>query len=105
MKMWKMWIRCMTESQELQSELPMECLSISGKKLNIVLICVMPLMVPIFRYIDTRNFVRSDAWKCINFSNKLHGWRYIMFYLLLFRARHPYITCLKYVIIFNYWKP
>jgi len=30
---------CMTESSELQSALPMKCLPVPGKKLNIVLMC------------------------------------------------------------------
>jgi hypothetical protein len=41
--------RCMTESSELQSASPMKWLPVPGEKLNIVLICVVPLMVAILR--------------------------------------------------------
>jgi len=52
-----------------------ECAAI---KLNIVLLCVVPLIVPILRYTEhISNFGRSSVWKCIYFSNTLYVWRYI----------------------------
>jgi hypothetical protein len=76
----KMWMSCMTEqSAELQNATPIKCLSVHGEKLDIVLMCVVPLMVPILRSTEhIRNFVRSSVWKCINLSSTYYGWRYIM---------------------------
>jgi len=55
-------MNCVTELSELQSVLPVDYLSVSCQKLNIVLMCVMPLMVPILRYIEhIRNFVMSSV--------------------------------------------
>jgi len=45
----KMWMSCVTESSELQSSLPTKCLPVPGNELNIAFMCVVPLMVPIFR--------------------------------------------------------
>jgi len=38
---------------ELQSALPMKCLPVSVQKLNIILMCVMPLMVPYWDLLST----------------------------------------------------
>jgi len=79
----KMQMSCTTESSQLQSPLPIKFLPIPVQKLNIILMCVMPLMVPILRSTEhVRNFVRSSVWKYINFSNTLYDWRYIMFYFI-----------------------
>jgi hypothetical protein len=37
------------ESSELQSLLPINSLPVPGEKLNIILMCVVPLMVPTLR--------------------------------------------------------
>jgi hypothetical protein len=64
----KTWMRCWTESSELQSALPMKRLPTPGQKLNIVLIGVVPLIVPILRSAEhVRNSVRFSVWKCTNF--------------------------------------
>jgi hypothetical protein len=53
----------------------MKCLPISGKKLNIILVCVMPLTVFIFRSNENiRNFVRSHVCNV---------------QILPFKAKHP----------------
>jgi hypothetical protein len=42
--------------------LPMKWLSVPGEKLNIILMCATPLMVPILRSAEhIRNFVRSTV--------------------------------------------
>jgi len=47
---------------ELQSALPMKCLSVPVQILNIVCMCVVPLEVPISRSTEhIRNFVTSNA--------------------------------------------
>jgi hypothetical protein len=62
--------------------LPVKCLQVPHVKLNIILMCVIPLMVPILRSAeDLRNFMKSSVWKCINFCSTLYGWRYI-FYII-----------------------
>jgi len=65
------------QSSELQSALPMTCLPISGNKLGIIFVCVVPLVMPIFRSAadHMRKFMRSSVWKCINFFSTLIGQR------------------------------
>jgi len=63
---------CMTVLLELHSVLLMKCLPIHAGKLNIILMCVAPLIVPILRSENRRNIVRSSVSKCINFSNTLY---------------------------------
>jgi len=72
-----MWISCLTELSELQYVLPMKCLPMPGKKLNIILMCVF-LILRSAEHI--RNFVRSTIWKYINFPNTL----WIEIYNILF---------------------
>jgi len=73
-----MQMSSVTELSELQSPLPAKCLPMPGKKINFVLMCVVPQMVSILRSTgQIRNFVRSSVWKCIDFSNALYVWRYI----------------------------
>jgi hypothetical protein len=56
-----MCMRCMKES-ELHSILPMKCLPIPGEKMKIVLMCDVPLTVPILRSTEhIRNFRRPSA--------------------------------------------
>jgi hypothetical protein len=51
-----------------------ETLPMPYKKLNIILTCVVPLMVPILRSTKhIRNFMRSSVCKCTSFSNTLYG--------------------------------
>jgi hypothetical protein len=53
---------CLTGLLELQSGLPMKCLLTPGEKLNIILMCVMPLTVSILRSTEhIRNFVKSSV--------------------------------------------
>jgi hypothetical protein len=53
---------CVTESSELKCVLPMKHLPAPVEKLNIVLMCVVPLMVPILRSAENiRNCVRSSV--------------------------------------------
>jgi hypothetical protein len=114
-----MWVRCGTESSELQSALPVGRMPIPGEKLNLVLMVPMaklflcltehhamkaywgsggiaPLildlgtrwMVSILTSTEhTRNSVRSNVWKCIDFSSTIYGWRY-MFYFVSLKAGH-----------------
>jgi len=42
----------MTESSKLQSSLPMGYLSVVGEKLSIVLMCVVPLLLPVLTSIE-----------------------------------------------------
>jgi hypothetical protein len=49
----KMCMNCVTESSELQSELPVKCLQVLVQKLNVVLMCVVPLMVPVLRLLNS----------------------------------------------------
>jgi len=78
MKKRKMWTGRVTESSELQSPLLMKCLPIPGEKLNIVLMCVVPLMVAILRSSEPIGyFVRFGVRKCIDLCNTLYSWRYI----------------------------
>jgi hypothetical protein len=62
----KMWMSCVTESSELQSILPMKCLPIPCDKLNIILMCAVPLMGYIPRSTEhIRNFMHfmiEDTW-------------------------------------------
>jgi hypothetical protein len=59
----------MTGSSELQGSLQMKCLPVPGKKLNTVFICVMSLMVSMWRATKhVRNFVRSNVRKYIFFD-------------------------------------
>jgi hypothetical protein len=56
----KMCIFCMTELSEQQSVLPMKCLPTHGKKLNIILLCVVPQMELILKSTEhIKNVVRS----------------------------------------------
>jgi hypothetical protein len=72
---------------KLQNVLPLKCSLIPHKKLHIVLICVMPLLVPILRSTEhIRSFVQSSVWKCIDFSSTFYGWRYVI--LLPCKAGH-----------------
>jgi hypothetical protein len=58
----KTQISCMTESSELQIVLPVKCLPVPGKELNVILMCVMLLMVPMLRYTEhIRNVVNSSV--------------------------------------------
>jgi len=51
---------CIAELSVLQCVLLMKCLPMHSEKLNVVLMCVKPLMVPIMRSTGhIRNFVRS----------------------------------------------
>jgi len=51
-------MRCLTELSELQSVLPNKCLTIAGEKLNIIFMCV----VPILRFtVHIRNSVSSEV--------------------------------------------
>jgi len=78
-------MNCVTESSELQSALQKKCLPVPGEKLSIIMMCIMPLIVPILRSTEhIRNFVRSSVWKCIDFPNTLYNWKYILFYFILF---------------------
>jgi len=53
-----------------------KCLPAPGVILNIILMCVMPLTVPILRPTEhIRNFTRFSVWKCFGFSNTSYGWR------------------------------
>jgi hypothetical protein len=84
----KIWMTCVTESSELQSPLPMKCFPIPGEKLNIVLMCVVPLMVPILRSAKhISNYVRFSVWKCIDVSNTVCGWRYIYIFFILLPSK------------------
>jgi len=57
----------------------MKCLPLPGEKLNSVLICVVSLMVPLFRSSEhIKIFVRFSVSKYIDLSNTLYGLRYIM---------------------------
>jgi len=54
-----------TESSDLQSLLPMKCLPVPGKKLNIVLLCFVPQMVPTMRsteHIRMYQFLQYTLW-------------------------------------------
>jgi len=76
---WVAW-----QQSELQSALPMKCLSAPVQKLNIVLMCVVPLIVPILMSTEhIRGFEMPSVWKCINFCNTLS-----LLCLLLFEADH-----------------
>jgi hypothetical protein len=88
-----LWMRCMIESSQLQSASPVKCMAVSGKKLNTILMYVVPLMGPILRSTEhIRNFVRSSVWRCTDFSRTLYGWD--MFYLVSFKAKHSvYYNC------------
>jgi hypothetical protein len=56
----------------------MKCLPVPGKKMNIILMCALPLTVPILSSSENlRNFERSSVWKHINFSSTYYGWRYM----------------------------
>jgi len=69
-----------------------------GEKLSIVLMCVVALMVPIFRSTEhIRNCVRSSVWKCVCFSITPCGWRYVLFYCHL-RLDPLYCIMLCYVM-------
>jgi len=71
----------LTESSELKGSLPMKCLSVAGEKLNIVLMCVLPLMAPILTSTEhMRSYVKSDVLKCIDFSDTFYGWKYISYF-------------------------
>jgi hypothetical protein len=53
---------CVRESSELQSKVSMKWLPVSGEELYIVLMCFVPLMVPILRSTEyVRNFGRSSV--------------------------------------------
>jgi hypothetical protein len=62
--------------------LPLKFLTEPGRKLNIILMCIMPLIVSTLRSAEyLRNFVMSSVCKCINFSSILYGWIYhVLFY-------------------------
>jgi hypothetical protein len=70
----KMWMRCVTESFELQSALLMKCLPIPGNKLNVVWMCIVPLMVPILRSskvhcLKMYRFLQCSLWfECMYFT-------------------------------------
>jgi len=65
-----MWMRCVTKSSKLQSAFPRKCLPVPVQKLNIVLMCVVPLIVSMLRSTEyVRNVVRSSVWTCIKFCN------------------------------------
>jgi hypothetical protein len=69
-----------TEPSELQSALPIKRLPIPVQKLNTVLMCVVPLMVPILTSTGHKtNFVRPSVLKCMDFSNKISVWTYSVF--------------------------
>jgi hypothetical protein len=57
----KMLMSCVTELSELQCRLPMKCLPLCGEKVNIIFLCVVPLMVPILKSEHIRGFVRSSV--------------------------------------------
>jgi hypothetical protein len=68
---------------ELQSALPVKCLPVPGDELNILLMCVVPLMVPILSSTEhLRKFVSSIVRKCIDLSNTRYGWNHQMFYFI-----------------------
>jgi hypothetical protein len=71
-----------TESSQLQRTLPMKWFSIFGRKLNMVLMCVVPLLVPILRLPEhIRNFVSSSIRKYTHFYiNTL----YVLIYITTF---------------------
>jgi hypothetical protein len=59
---------CVTDSSELHSALPSKCSPLHGEELNIVLMCVMPVMVPILRSTEhIRNFVEVQCLKMYRF--------------------------------------
>jgi hypothetical protein len=53
---------------ELQSVLPMKCLPIPFKKLNIILMCIMPLMVPILKSTEHIKTLRDPVFENIPIS-------------------------------------
>jgi len=52
---------CVMELLELQDALSINACQYPFEKLNIILICVMPLMVPTLRSTEHVNFVRSTV--------------------------------------------
>jgi hypothetical protein len=79
---WVVW-----QLLELLSALPMKYLPVCGKKLNIVLMCVVPVMVPILIPTEHINFLRSNVWKCV-FSNAVNDLKNIYIILFPFKAGH-----------------
>jgi hypothetical protein len=45
-------------------------------------VCCATYGPPIRSTVQTRNYVRSNIWKCIDFLNTLYAWRNIMFYFI-----------------------
>jgi len=53
---------CMAELSELQNALLLKCLLLPDEKLHMVLMCVVPLMLPILRFTKhIRNCVMSSV--------------------------------------------
>jgi hypothetical protein len=62
MKKFKVCMSYVIESAELQYVLPVKCSQVSGEKLNIILMRVMPLVVSILRATEhVRHLVRSSV--------------------------------------------
>jgi hypothetical protein len=79
LKVWTIWV---TESSELQSAFAAKYFSLSGEKINVVLIHVERLIVPILRSTEhKREFVISIVRKCIVFSSAFYCWRYRYIYI------------------------
>jgi len=77
------------EMSQLHSALPTKCLTIHGKKVNRVLMYVLPLMLAIlsstYRLIY---FVRFCVWKCSDFSSTLYSCQDMCNSSLSFKAGH-----------------
>jgi len=80
-----MRISCVAESVELRSALPMISFPTAGEKMNITLMCVVPLMVPTLTpTVHMRNFVRSSVWECTDRKILYNFYNY--FSILFIRA-------------------
>jgi hypothetical protein len=78
---WRRWIHSLAPSFSRFH------LLVTGEKLKTILMCVVPLMVPILRPTEhVRSFVRFSVWKCIDCSNILCG--YGQFVSVPFTAGH-----------------
>lgn len=77
---------------QLQNVLPMKCLPVPGKKLNIALKCIMLLMEPILRSVEHINLVTCSIWKCISFSDILSVIIWKLFYTGVIHKTVSFIT-------------
>jgi hypothetical protein len=79
-------VSCVIESSELQSALPMKCLPVPVQKLNIVLMCVVPLTVPYWAVLSTKwtlwGPVFENVWISHIYIYIFYGWWCIMIYFI-----------------------